>query len=64
VSDNSLLWLALSTLYRLDPEQKDALIEVIEKLLKDQTTVSSVFCNFVGVADYLCDFFSWLLVVL
>ena len=25
--------------YSLDPEQKDCLIEVIEKLLKDKTTV-------------------------
>ncbi len=27
---------------RLDPELKDQLVEVIEKLLKDQTTVSVV----------------------
>ena len=28
--------------FRLDPDQKDALIEVIEKLLKDQTTVMAM----------------------
>jgi len=41
--------------YRLDPEQKEALIEVIEKLLKDQTTVSEI-CIFVGGADYCVAF--------
>jgi len=30
-------------LYSLDPEQKDCLIEVIEKLLKDKTTVRNYF---------------------
>lgn len=30
---------AIPKLYTLDPDQKDALIEVIEKLLKDQTTL-------------------------
>ena len=30
-------------LYSLDPEQKDCLIEVIEKLLKDKTTVRKYF---------------------
>ena len=29
--------------YSLDPEQKDCLIEVIEKLLKDKTTVRNYF---------------------
>lgn len=28
----------------LDPEQKDSLIEVIEKLLKDKTTVKNFDC--------------------
>ncbi len=31
---------AIPKLYSLDPEQKEQLEEVIEKLLKDQTTVS------------------------
>ena len=31
---------AIPKLYSLDPEQKEQLMEVIEKLLKDQTTVS------------------------
>lgn len=30
-------------IYSLDPEQKDCLIEVIEKLLKDKTTVRNYF---------------------
>lgn len=33
----------------LDPDQKDALIEVIEKLLKDQTTVIAVTILRVGL---------------
>ena len=31
---------AIPKLYTLDPEQKEQLVEIIEKLLKDQTTVS------------------------
>ena len=34
---------AIPKLYNLDPEQKDILIEVIEKLLADKTTVSVTF---------------------
>ncbi len=34
---------AIPKLYSLDPEQKDMLIEVIEKLLADKTTVSWTF---------------------
>jgi len=37
-------------LYSLDPEQKDMLIEVIEKLLADKTTVISLAaCLFIPV---------------
>ena len=37
---NCTVWLLYScVLYSLDPEQKDILIEVIEKLLADKTTV-------------------------
>ncbi|KAL8203758.1 UNVERIFIED_CONTAM: AP-3 complex subunit beta-1 [Gekko kuhli] len=32
---------AIQKLYSLDPEQKEMLIEVIEKLLKDKSTVSN-----------------------
>lgn len=36
---------AIPKLYSLDPEQKEQLEEVIEKLLKDQTTVSLFHCT-------------------
>ena len=35
---------AIPKLYSLDPEQKDQLVEIIEKLLKDQTTVWQCSC--------------------
>ena len=52
---------AIPKLYSLDPEQKDQLVEIIEKLLKDQTTVSDYnpaiwLCTnvyYVYVSEYL-----------
>ena len=36
---------AIPKLYSLDPEHKDQLVEVIEKLLKDQTTVRKYYTS-------------------
>jgi len=45
---------AIPKLYDLDPEQKDELIMIIEKLLSDQTTlvVGSAVMAFEQVLDY------------
>lgn len=40
----TLLLSCLPLFSSLDPEQKDYLIEVIEKLLKDKTTVKNFDC--------------------
>ena len=39
----------IPSLSSLDPDQKDALVEVIEKLLKDQTTVAAITMLGVGL---------------
>ena len=46
---NYILLLFQCVSVSLDPDQKDALIEVIEKLLKDQTTVIAVAILRVGL---------------
>ena len=35
----------ISLFFSLDPDQKDALVEIIEKLLQDKTTVSLFYCE-------------------
>lgn len=37
------MYVLFSLCFSLDPEQKEMLIEVIEKLLKDKSTVSNIF---------------------
>ncbi len=44
---------AIPKLFSLDPEQKEQLEEVIEKLLKDQTTVSSTIV--ISLGESVCD---------
>lgn len=39
--------------FSLDPEQKEMLIEVIEKLLKDKSTVSNIFLCQSKIVFYL-----------
>ena len=41
---------AIPKLYTLDPEQKEQLTEIIEKLLKDQTTVSTYIHIYMYIA--------------
>lgn len=44
-----LLVLDVLSVLSLDPDQKDSLVEVIEKLLKDQTTVTAIIVLKVGL---------------
>ncbi|XP_062517316.1 AP-3 complex subunit beta-1-like [Corticium candelabrum] len=50
---------AIPKLYSLDPEQKDNLIEIIERLLKDRTTV-----RFLKLTQNLNECFRWVALIL